>query len=59
MAMTRDDVVEKLRADAAKCRRLAETASDPEAADALLQIAHDIEAAIHLFEARRSGEETQ
>lgn len=58
-AMTRDDVVEKLRTDAAKCRRFAAAASDPEAADALRQIAADIEAAIPLFEARRSSEGSQ
>ena len=50
--MVHQDVVKKLRADAANCRRLAEAASDPEGADALLQIADDIDAAISLFEGR-------
>jgi hypothetical protein len=50
--MIRQDVVKKLRADAANCRRSAQAASDPEAADALLQIADDIDAAIQLFEER-------
>ena len=48
--MRPQDVVMKLRADAANCRRLARAASDPEAADALLEIADDIEVAISAFE---------
>jgi hypothetical protein len=48
--MRPQDVVMKLRADAANCRRLARAASDPEAADALLEIADDIDAAISAFE---------
>ena len=36
--MVHQDVVKKLRADAANCRRLAKAASDPEGADALRQI---------------------
>lgn len=50
--MVHEDVVEKLRADAANCRRLAEAASDPEGADALLQIADDLDVAICVFEGR-------
>ena len=50
--MLHQDVVMKLRADAANCRRLAKAASDPEAADALLQIADDIDVAISAFEGR-------
>jgi hypothetical protein len=50
--MAHEDVVKKLRADAANCRRLAEDASDPESAEALLQIAHDIDVAISVFEGR-------
>ena len=50
--MVHQDVVKKLRADANNCRRLAEAASDPEGADALLQIAADIEAIIPFFEGR-------
>ena len=48
--MRPQDVVMKLRADAANCRRLARAASDSEAADALLEIADDIEVAISAFE---------
>ena len=51
-AMLHQDVVMKLRADAANCRHLAKAASDPEAADALLQIADDIDVAISVFEGR-------
>ena len=43
--MADEDVVKKLRVDAANCRRLAEAASDPEGADALLQIAADLDVA--------------
>jgi hypothetical protein len=48
--MLHQDIVKKLRADAANCRRLAEAASDPEGADALLQIADDLDVAICVFE---------
>ena len=50
--MLHHDVVMKLRADAANCRRWAKAASDPEATDALLQIADDIDVAISAFEGR-------
>ena len=51
-ALLNQDVVMKLRADAANCRRMAKAASDPEAADALLQIADDIDVAISVFEGK-------
>lgn len=50
--MADEDVVKKLRVDAANCRRLAEAASDPEGADALLQIAADLDVASSVFEGR-------
>ena len=50
--MVHQDVVKKLRADAANCRGFAEAASDPEAAEALLQIADDIDVAISVFDGK-------
>ena len=42
--------IEKLRANAARCRELSTTASDPEVAQALLQIASEIDAAVPILE---------
>ena len=44
------DEVERLKANAARCRALSETASDPEVSEALLQIAGDIDAAIEVLQ---------
>ena len=41
--------IETLRANAERCKSLADSASDPEARKALLQIAADIEAAIPIL----------
>jgi hypothetical protein len=47
--------VESLRAHAVRCRKLAEEATDPEAARALLQLAADIDAAIPILEENAPG----
>ena len=43
-------VLERLRTLAARCRELAETATDPEVAEALRDMATDIEVAIPVIE---------
>jgi hypothetical protein len=53
--MIDQDIIKKLRADAANCARLAKAASDPEAGEALRQIANDVEAAIDFFEGRNAA----
>jgi hypothetical protein len=45
----REDI-EKLRANAARCRELSTTASDSEVAQALLAIASEIDAAVPILE---------
>ena len=42
--------LDRLKANAAHCRKLAEAASDPEARQALLEIASDIEAALPIVD---------
>ena len=44
------EVIVKLRAKAERCRELAARATDPEAAESLLQLAGEIEAAIPMLE---------
>jgi len=44
------EIIVKLRAKAERCRALAAKATDPEAADSLLQLAGEIEAAIPVLE---------
>jgi len=44
------DALNRLRAQAARCRELAESATDPEAAKALRDMARDIEIAIPVIE---------
>ena len=51
--MEYEGCLNRLRENAAVCRRLADRASDPEAIQALRQMAADIEAAIPILEGRR------
>ena len=44
------EIIAKLRVKAERCRALAATATDPEAAESLRQLAGEIEAAIPLLE---------
>jgi hypothetical protein len=44
------EIIVKLRAKAERCRELADKATDPEAAESLLQLAGEIEAALPMFE---------
>jgi hypothetical protein len=46
-----EEIVGRLRERAALCRKLAEGASDPDAADTLQKMAEDIDLAIPLLEA--------
>lgn len=51
--------IDRLKANAARCRELADSASDPEAMQTLLEIAGDIESAVPILEqdAHRKGDE--
>jgi hypothetical protein len=49
--MSEFEVVGRLRAKAEQCRQLADRASDSEAAEALQQIADDIEIALSVLQA--------
>jgi len=44
------EIIVKLRAKAERCRELAAKATDPEAAESLLKLAEEIDAAIPLLE---------
>ena len=44
--MIRRESIDQLRARAARCRELADRATDPDVAEALLQTVRDIDAAI-------------
>ena len=44
------DALNRLRAQAVRCRELAETATDPEVAEALRDMARDIEIALPVIE---------
>lgn len=53
--------IEQLKANGARCRALAESASDPEARFALAKIADDIESAVPILEqsARRDDDDVK
>ena len=50
-----NEALDRLRALAVKCRKQAETATDPEAAKALRDVAADMEAIACLFEKHQEG----
>jgi len=50
--MDYESCLNRLRENAATCRRLADRASDPEAVQALRQMAADIDAALPILEDR-------
>lgn len=49
-ALDNQQYLERLKANAAHCRKLAQAATDPEARQALLEVASDIEAAIPIVD---------
>ena len=51
------DALNRLRAQAARCRELAVSATDPEAAKALRDMARDIEIALPVIESELAAKE--
>jgi len=51
------DALNRLRALAARCRELAETATDPEVAAALRNMARDIETALPVIESELAAKD--
>jgi hypothetical protein len=51
------DALNRLRAQAVRCRELAETATDPEVAEALRDMARDIEIALPVIESELAAKE--